>query len=138
MLHIKEQDLKIAFLEYCKNRDPGWFTITSTVAQEEWGRFWSIIARKRANDRVSKVDPTTISRANPVNLTIEQKVRRNKFYVGSSSVFTRNWGHMDLAGALEHGKDLLEEKIEDDEIFVVQIIKVIRRKRSPIEVLSVK
>lgn len=70
--------------------------------------------------------------------TIEKaEVKSNRFYVGSKSVFTKDWGHEKLADAVAHATELLEER-DGEEQFVVQIVRVVRRKPQPIVVETVK
>lgn len=61
---------------------------------------------------------------------------KKKFYVGSQAMKTNNdWAHSTLNGAIEHAKKLAEESDEDQ--IVVQIIRVVRRQKSPIIVEKV-
>lgn len=66
-----------------------------------------------------------------------KKYEANKFYVGSNSVMNKDWGHPTLNKAIEHAKELMEKQ-NSDEIFIVKIVKVVRRKETPIEVIDVK
>lgn len=69
-------------------------------------------------------------------------IKANQFYVGSNSIFTRNngkgWGHNNINAAIEHAKSLLRGKDETEEVFIVKIVKVVRKKQQPIEVITVK
>ena len=67
------------------------------------------------------------------------KYKRNKFYVGSETVFGRNWGHTTLNAAVEHARSIMDRD-NRDETFVVQIVRVIRKKpvKTPIEIITVK
>lgn len=61
-----------------------------------------------------------------------------KFYVGSQSMIngTRNdWAHTTLNGAIDHAKKIAEETEEDQ--IVVQIIRVVKRQKTPIIVEKV-
>lgn len=67
-----------------------------------------------------------------------KKYERNKFYVGSDSVFNgRDWGHPTLNAAVKHGEELLTDN-DKDEVFIVKIVRVIRRKKAPVEVIEIK
>lgn len=68
--------------------------------------------------------------------TQEEKDREllanNKFYVGSPTALTRGWGHKTLAKAVAHAEQVLDERSgELDYTFVVQIVRVVRRQRTP-------
>jgi hypothetical protein len=65
--------------------------------------------------------------------TRNDKIKRNKFYVGAESALDRNWGHPTLPKAIAHAEELMEEQGRD-EMFVVQIIRVVRRRKAPVEV----
>jgi len=63
---------------------------------------------------------------------------KNRFYVGSRSIVfggRTEWAHPTLEKAISHAKELVEET--DAEQIVVQIIRVIKRKDSPITVEKV-
>ena len=61
-----------------------------------------------------------------------KKYEANKFYVGSNSVFDRNWGHGTENAAINHARKLLDEQ-NKDEIFIVKIVKVVKRRVAPVE-----
>jgi len=61
------------------------------------------------------------------------KIKRNKFYVGAEGALDRNWGHPTLPKAINHAEQLMDEQGRD-EMFVVQIIRVVRRRKAPVEV----
>lgn len=70
-----------------------------------------------------------------------------KFYVGANKVFNTHdygpltgetWAKKTEAEAIEHAKQILEEKPDQDFAFVVKVIKVIRRKRVPLVVETIK
>lgn len=65
--------------------------------------------------------------------TRADKITRNKFYVGAESALDRNWGHPTLPKAIAHAEELMNEQ-DRDEMFVVQIIRVVRRRKMPVEV----
>lgn len=67
---------------------------------------------------------------------LEHKIQRNKFYVGADSALERNWGHPTLAKAVAHAEEVMDEQ-DRDAVFIVQIIRVVRRKRSPVEVTKI-
>lgn len=67
---------------------------------------------------------------------LADKIKRNKFYVGAESALERNWGHPTLAKAVAHAEELMEEQ-DQEQVFVVQIIRVVRRRRMPAEVVKV-
>ena len=65
----------------------------------------------------------------------KQQLEDNKFYIGSNSIFQRGgkgWGHPTEAEAVEHAQRMLSEQPGTGEVFIVEIIKVVRRK--PIDV----
>jgi len=66
----------------------------------------------------------------------QDQYKRNKFYIGSDSIFGRNWGRRTLPEAIKHAQELMEEQ-DKEEVFIVKIVKVVRRKRAPIEVVDV-
>lgn len=67
---------------------------------------------------------------------INDKITRNKFYVGSPRALDNNWGHPTLAKAVRHAEEVMEEQ-SLEETFVVQIIRVVRRRKAPVEVEKV-
>jgi len=81
---------------------------------------------------------------NKVNNT--QRLRENQFYIGSNSVLqVKNrmrgsasnygtWGHPTIDLAIRHAQQLLNDEPDKDSVFIVQIIKVVKRQSSPIVV----
>ena len=65
-----------------------------------------------------------------------EDVAKNKFYVGSPKALQNNWGHRTLAKAVEHAEQVLDEQ-DMEETFVVQIVRVVRRRKAPVEVEKV-
>lgn len=63
-------------------------------------------------------------------------LKKNKFYVGSNSIFERNLGHETLEEAIEHAADLMKE--DEDDKFIVQIVKIVRSERRPVKVEDVE
>ena len=61
----------------------------------------------------------------------KEEIKDNRFYVGSQRVFRQNWGHSTVEEAIQHGRELMDEQGED-EAFIVQIIRVLRRKPTPV------
>jgi hypothetical protein len=67
------------------------------------------------------------------------KLEANKFYVGTNSVLDiklregryKTWGHETLEQSLEHANRILEKNPDQEYCFIVEIIKVVRRK--PVE-----
>jgi hypothetical protein len=73
------------------------------------------------------------------NIMINSKdIANNRFYVGSNSVLERKWGHRTLEGAIVHAKGMIQLEGRHEEVFIVKIIKVVRRKTAPVEVIDVK
>lgn len=72
-----------------------------------------------------------------IKVDFMKKYEMNKFYVGSDSIFGRNWGHPTLTKAIIHAKALLENE-NKDEIFIVQIVKVVKKQSAPVEIIAVK
>jgi len=77
-------------------------------------------------------------RAKPQMIT-KQSLTRNKFYIGSDSVLDvkfrgqglnarTSWGHEELADAIAHAHKMLQEDQEKEAVFIVEIIRVVRRK----------
>lgn len=71
------------------------------------------------------------------NMAITTKqLNENKFYVGSNQVLSNNWGHATVEEALNRAENLINEKTK--EVFIVKIIKVVRKRREPVEVVDVE
>lgn len=77
-----------------------------------------------------------------------KKTKLNRFYVAASGV-TRNsathhggtndsWAKPTLEAAIEHGRKILDEDRSKDEVFIIQIIRRVRRKDQPVVVEVVK
>lgn len=66
-----------------------------------------------------------------------ERFKLNKFYVGAESALTRNWGWSTLDRAMQHGKEIMDSE-DREEVFIVQIVRVLRRRKSPIEVEVVR
>jgi len=64
------------------------------------------------------------------------RYQRNKFYIGSNAVLDKDWGSPTLEHAIGLAKDRVAKT--DCEVFVVKIIKVVRRARPPIDVIDVE
>jgi hypothetical protein len=62
-------------------------------------------------------------------------INQNKFYVGSRTALDRQWGHRKIEHAIEHAKKLIEDTDEDQ--FIVQIVRVVKREKTPITVKKV-
>lgn len=62
-----------------------------------------------------------------------------RFYVGSRSILDNDSEYVKetLGEALDHARAILEEDPDRREVAVVQIIRVVRRKSVPIEVVVV-
>lgn len=69
-------------------------------------------------------------------MNIRAAVLKNKFYVGSSSVFDRSWGRPTLSAALERAKELAQH--DGREVFVVQIIRIVPPDGPPERVLDME
>jgi hypothetical protein len=63
-------------------------------------------------------------------------IKANRFYVGSERALRTGWGKPTLAEAVEHAKKLQAETGEDQ--FVVQIVRVVKKKEQPVIVEAVK
>lgn len=67
----------------------------------------------------------------------KKTLKANRFYVGSPQTLRgAGWGKPTLAEAVEHAKQLLESTGEEQ--FVVQIVRVVRKKEQPVVVETVK
>lgn len=60
------------------------------------------------------------------------EIKRNKFYVGSKSALKNNWGHDTLEAAVDHATKLIDQHESDQ--FIVKIVRLVRRKKAPVEV----
>jgi len=78
-----------------------------------------------------------MDRLKEINKVNNKKYEVNKFYIGSNSVFDRQWGHPTLTKAVDHARGLMEAQSKD-EIFIVKIVRVVRRKTAPVEVIEIK
>lgn len=59
------------------------------------------------------------------------QLKENKFYIGSNSIInrgTKGWGHPTVEEAVEHAQQLLSGQEAATECFIVEIVKVVRRK----------
>lgn len=65
-------------------------------------------------------------------LITKEQVVANKFYISSPNVFVNNWGHPTLDETVKHAQDMLQKRKDINEIAIVEIVRVVRRK--PIEV----
>jgi hypothetical protein len=75
---------------------------------------------------------------------------RNRFYVAAPAVTTHTeqdqantersarWTHPTLKAALAHAETILEENPNKDHVAVVQIVRVVRRKKAPVVVEVVR
>lgn len=60
------------------------------------------------------------------------------FYVGSNAM-PENWTHADLKTAVAHATQLVNDReTGQEEVFVVKIVKVVRRKEAPVTVANFK
>jgi len=66
----------------------------------------------------------------------QNDIRKNKFYVGSNTIFGRNWGHATMDKAIKHAQELMDEQ-GLEETFIVQIVRVCKRQKNPIKVTKV-
>lgn len=88
----------------------------------------------RTNTRVKRVSHDKQTRVKPIN----------RFYVGASHIAEAildgdndEWTRSTLEEAVEHGKQLMED--EDKELVtVVQIVRILRREKTPVTVEVVK
>jgi hypothetical protein len=56
------------------------------------------------------------------------------FYIGSNAL-PANWTHADLKTAVAHATELVNDRDgSQDEVFIVKIVKVVRRKEAPVTV----
>lgn len=66
----------------------------------------------------------------------KKTLKANRFYVGSPRALRDGWGKPTLAEAVEHAKAQLESTGEDQ--FVVQIVRVVKKKEQPVVVEAIK
>lgn len=66
---------------------------------------------------------------------------KNRFYVASGNVIDGNsnaqWKKATLNEATEHGKNLMERQ-DLDEVYIVKVVRVIRRAPAPVQVFDLK
>lgn len=105
----------------------------------------SYVTEKECRDYLLTIRPHTMCRCTPIGITTretnvfdKEKIKANRFYVGSRSTLERNWGHAKLEGAVGHATKMIEEERLEEEYFIVKIIKVVRRKKQPVVVEDVK
>lgn len=113
---ILSYDIKTNHLFNGRSLRPGWYNT----------KFNKVFLDKRGISVTLKVENQVIKR---------EQLEANKFYIGSNSIFSRGnkgWGHPTEAEAVEHAQRMLSENKEASEVFIVEIIKVVRRK--PIDV----
>ena len=80
---------------------------------------------------------TFMERLKEINKVSTKKYEANKYYIGSNSIFGRDWGHPTLTGATVHATKLMEaDGLE--ETFIVKIVRVVRKKVAPVEVIEIK
>lgn len=65
-----------------------------------------------------------------------EQIKANRFYVGHPRIFRDNWGHPTIEEATQHAKDLLEDH-DRQETFIVQIVRVVTRRPTPLVVKEV-
>jgi hypothetical protein len=75
---------------------------------------------------------------NKIELADTKMVKDNKFYVGSHSALERDWGHATLEAAVAHAEELLDASPGREFTFVVQIVRIVKRRRVPVTVVKVK
>lgn len=64
--------------------------------------------------------------------------KNNKFYIGSPAAVTKNYGKPTLDEAIDEAARRLQKDPSLDEVFIVKVTKIIRRKRPEVEVLDVE
>jgi hypothetical protein len=64
----------------------------------------------------------------------KEQIAQNKFYIGSNSIFSKSggWGHPTIEECTRHAQQMLQMNESLQEVFVVEIVQVVRRK--PLEV----
>jgi len=66
---------------------------------------------------------------------------KNRFYVASDRIVeggvNPQWRKPTLEAAVRHAQELMDSD-DTDEKYIVQIVRVIRRKKAPIEVIKVE
>jgi hypothetical protein len=64
----------------------------------------------------------------------KEQIEQNKFYIGSNTIFQKSggWGHPNVEDAVRHAQQMLQMDESKTEVFIVEIVRVVRRK--PIEV----
>lgn len=72
-------------------------------------------------------------------------IEQNKFYVGTNRVLANKWGHPTLEKAIAHAKRVINGEDnghggphQEEVVFVVKIVKVVRRAPAPVTVKDVK
>lgn len=62
----------------------------------------------------------------------------NKFYIGSPSVLTNNWGHATLEEAIANATERIGKNQGNRSFFIVQIVKVVSAKKPEVDVEDVE
>ena len=57
----------------------------------------------------------------------KERVQMRRFYVGSEAAMRSGWAKDTLEEAIAHGKKILREDKTKDSVFIVQVIKVVKR-----------
>lgn len=78
----------------------------------------------------------------PMEIT-KERLKKNKFYVGSIKALRDNWGHATLADATKHATEMIQNRPNfgpetDEPKFIVKIVRVVRKKAAPVVVEDVK
>ena len=74
------------------------------------------------------------------NLKIVPKeiTQMKKFYVGADAPHTNGWGKDTVEEAIAHGKKLMADNPSKDKVYIVQVIKVIKRPKPEMIVVDVE
>lgn len=68
----------------------------------------------------------------------KEQVKKNRFYVGSPDALRRGWGHESLQAATDHAADMIDKGQQGEEQFIVKIVRVVRKKKTPVTIEDVK
>lgn len=73
-----------------------------------------------------------------IKITFMEANQVKKFYVGSDSPQTSGWGKDSVEEAIEHGKKILEDDPKKNKVYIVQVIKIVKRPRPEMIVVDVE
>ena len=69
----------------------------------------------------------------------KEQIAQNKFYIGSNTIFQKSggWGHPTVDDAVRHAQQMLQMDDSKGELFIVEIVRVVKRKPIDVDVETV-